>query len=71
MTNQTIAAQNIISSIETAVASRPWKHLMMEQILTEAQNLVNEEGYAWDNALCISCKQFPCTAHCGQAAYAK
>jgi len=71
MTSQTKAVQTIINnitrSLKAACVSCP--DIMMDCILTEAQELVNDKGYVWDVALAIACKIYPCTKYCGQYAY--
>ena len=72
MTSQTKAVQtiirNIARSLEAACVSHP--EVMMQNILDDAQELVNENGYTWDVALAIACKAYPCTQYSGEYAYA-
>jgi hypothetical protein len=69
MSNATVACQNIINAIETSVAGRHHGHIMTNNILDAAQQLVNEEGYAMDVALAIACKKYPATQYCGNYGY--
>ena len=68
---QTQAVRNIIASVEVALIGAERPDLMIENILGIAQHFVNEDGYAFDNALCMACRIYPRTEYCGQAAYAK
>ena len=72
MNASTEATANILKAINSALAcSYLTPELAKDSILTEAQELVNSDGYAFDVALAIACKIFPVTSHCGLYAYAK
>ena len=73
MTSQTKAAQTIINnitrSLKAACVSCP--EVMLDCILTDAQELVNDKGYVWDVALAMACKIYPCTQFAGNYAYSE
>lgn len=69
MTNATQATQNIINNIQISLAGCQRSDIMMENILNEAQSLVNEEGFVWDVALAKACHIYPKTQYCGLYAY--
>jgi len=43
----TKVAQVIIERIEKSVRNKPYGQIMLENILDEAQELVNTDGYRW------------------------
>jgi hypothetical protein len=69
MTKQTQVANYIINNIQTALAGCQRPDIMMENILNNAQALVNEEGFVWDVALAKACYIYPKTQYCGLYAY--
>ena len=71
MTSQTKAAQTIINNIQRSLAAScvSFPSVMLENILDDAQDLVNNDGYVWDVALAIACKSYPATKYCGLYAY--
>tara|TARA_R110000824_G_scaffold172434_1_gene350292 strand:- start:23314 stop:23526 length:213 start_codon:yes stop_codon:yes gene_type:complete len=64
MTNSTKAAQTIISNIQRNVGTNKYGQLIMNAVLNAAQNFVNKDGYVWDVALAMACKEFRCTENC-------
>lgn len=70
MLNQTKASQRLIARLETTLAGRPWKDIIMDNILSNAQSLVGD-GYRWDVALGLSCKLYPVTEHIAGSAYSE
>lgn len=75
MTNATIAADRIINAAYRAFINNcvSCPDVMMECYLDEAQELVNEEGYAWDVALIKATSIYPCLKYVPQnaGAYSK
>ncbi len=71
MSSQTKAVQNIINSIERALAAScvSYPEIMLGCILDVAQEYVNDGGYAWDVALSRACAIYPATTHCWKCAY--
>ena len=57
----TKVAQVIIERIEKSVRNKPYGQIMLENILDEAQELVNTDGYRWDVALAKACRIYPAT----------
>lgn len=71
MTNETKIAAKIINNIETSLQGAYAPQIMKENILSEAQTLVNEEGYLWTVALTIAAKIYPITENAGRYIYSK
>ena len=69
MNNATQATQNIINNIQISLLGAQNPSIMMDNILTKAQTLVNEEGFVWDVALKMACGMYPRTQFCGLYAY--
>jgi len=73
MTIQTKAVQNLINAIETALEAScvSYPKVMIDHLLSVAQEYVSEEGYAFDVALAKACAIYPATKYCPAVAYQK
>jgi hypothetical protein len=71
MTSQTKAVQNILDNITRAMEAHcvSCPDVMIECILSEAQELIDNKGYCYDVAMAIACKMYPATKYAATLAY--